>query len=83
MEQAIKKYNQKRGVFKTSVHLYRNTFARLFVRKGGREFSLQDSLDHKTLEMSKKYVKLYSEDYSFEIDDRCPLNDFTNTRLKL
>ena len=47
---AIKKYNHKRGVSRTSIHLFRHTFARKFlVDCGGDALILQKLLGHSTL----------------------------------
>ena len=60
---AIKKYNHKRGVSRTSIHLFRHTFARKFlVDCGGDALILQKLLGHSTLAMTKHYCAIYDTD---------------------
>lgn len=59
---AISKYNQKRGINKTSIHLFRHTFAKNWILSGGDLFSLQKMLGHSSLEMVRNYANLYSKD---------------------
>ena len=48
----IAKYNKKRGVQKTSLHMFRHTFARKYlVDCGGNAFTLQHLLGHSTLDI--------------------------------
>lgn len=67
--QAIRKYNLKRGVSKTSVHLLRHTYATLYLRRGGRAERLQKILGHKTAEMTQRYVHFVTDDLVEGIDD--------------
>ncbi|WP_206214514.1 site-specific integrase [Adlercreutzia sp. ZJ242] len=69
LTQAIRAYNLKRGVKKTSVHLMRHTYATIYLRKGGRAEKLQRILGHKTREMTDRYVHLVAEDLTEGIDD--------------
>jgi integrase/recombinase XerD len=41
LESAIREYNQARGVDKTSLHLFRHTYAKLYIKAGGDPFRLQ------------------------------------------
>ena len=59
---AIARYNNARGVEKTSVHAFRHTFAKMWIRNNGDVFRLQKMLGHTTLDMTRKYVNLFSED---------------------
>lgn len=59
---AISKYNKNRGVNKTSIHLFRHTFAKDWILRGGDLFSLQKMLGHSSLDMVKNYANLYSRD---------------------
>jgi integrase/recombinase XerD len=43
-------------------HALRHTFAVNFIRDGGDVFSLQRILGHASLEMTKRYVNLQTED---------------------
>ena len=51
---AITRYNKQRRVSKTSIHMFRHTFARKYLMDcGGNAFTLQTLLGHATLEMTK------------------------------
>jgi len=58
----INKYNKKRGVIKTGVHLFRHTFSKNFIMSGGDCFRLQRQLGHSTLEMSRRYANIWDKD---------------------
>lgn len=62
LETAIAEYNLRRGVTKTSIHLFRHTFARDWILAGGDEFTLQNLLGHSTSDMTKHYVNIYGKD---------------------
>lgn len=72
-QQAIKKYNIARGVSKTSIHLFRHTFAKNCILAGGGLVQLQMLLGHSTLEMTRHYVNLYGADLSRDIERLNPL----------
>ena len=59
---AIERYNKGRGVSKTSVHLFRHTFAKNYILAGGGMIQLQALLGHSTLDMTRHYVNLYGTD---------------------
>ncbi len=56
---AVRKYNNSRGVEKTSTHLFRHTFATNWAKSGGSASELKTILGHSTITMSDKYVHLY------------------------
>ena len=71
---AIASYNRKRGVKKTSIHLFRHTFARKYlVDCGGDAFMLQKLLGHSTLKMTKHYCSIYDADIARNFDRFSPL----------
>lgn len=70
---AIGKYNKSRGVEKTSIHLFRHTFAKNYLLNGGDVFKLQKMLGHSTLDITKNYVNLYCTDLREDIDTMCML----------
>ena len=54
LESAIREYNHSCGVEKTSLHLFRHTYAKLFIMAGGDPFRLQKLLGHTDLSMTKR-----------------------------
>ena len=77
---AVKRYNLRRGVTKTGVHMFRHTFAKMYIVAGGNAFVLQRLLGHATLDMTMKYVHLFSNDLSNNYDRYNPLENLTNKK---
>ena len=75
-EDAIIKYNKSRGVDKTSIHLFRHCFAKNYILNGGNPAKLQKLMNHKTIEQTMKYVNLYANDISSDLDLYNPLDVF-------
>ena len=81
---AIKKYNHRRGVSRTSIHLFRHTFARKFlVDCGGDALILQKLLGHSTLAMTKHYCAIYDTDISDNFDSFSPLAQLTKEKARI
>lgn len=81
---AIAHYNRSRGVEKTSIHLFRHTFARKYlVDCGGDAFMLQRLLGHSTLKMTKHYCAIYDADIAKNFDRFSPLAQINTTKSKL
>ncbi|ABR49003.1 phage integrase family protein [Alkaliphilus metalliredigens QYMF] len=74
---SIKKYNQRRGVLKTSVHLFRHTFAKKWILNGGDIFRLQKILGHSTLDIVREYVNMFGEDLQKDYDKFNALEQMT------
>ena len=72
---AVRRYNIERGVSKTSIHLFRHTFAKNFILAGGGMVQLQALLGHATLEMSRHYVNIYGLDLKRDIEKLNPLDN--------
>ena len=73
LQDNICSYNKSRGIKTTSIHVFRHTYARMWIVAGGNMFSLQRLLGHSTLEMTKQYVNLYSNDLKNNYNDLNPL----------
>ena len=75
-------YCKKRGVGKTSIHGLRHTFARMWVKNNGNLFQLQKILGHSTLEMTKRYSRLFGEDLKDDFDLYSPLDTISRSRKR-
>lgn len=71
---SIRRYNEFREVEKKSIHMFRHTFAKNWIRNKGDVFRLQKLLDHSSLEITKKYVNLFSEDLKESFEEYSPLD---------
>ncbi|MCL2105467.1 MAG: tyrosine-type recombinase/integrase [Oscillospiraceae bacterium] len=76
LEKEIARYNRKRGVEKTSLHMFRHTFAKQWILNGGDMFRLQKILGHSSLEMVRKYVNMYNDDLQNNFDNFNPLDNY-------
>ena len=83
----ISKYNKRHGVEKTSIHLFRHTFAKKYlVDCGGNAFTLQRLLGHSTLDMTKHYCAIFDADITRDFDNYSPLAQLRgaeNSRIKM
>ena len=71
---SIVAYNRRRGLQKTSIHLFRHTFARKYlIDCGGNAFTLQKLLGHSTLDMTKHYCEIFDADIAKNFDSFSPL----------
>lgn len=71
---AVGRFNKSRGVQKTSIHLFRHTFARKYlIDCGGDAFTLQKLLGHSTLKMTKHYCNIFDADVAKNFDNFSPL----------
>lgn len=73
-QQEIRSYNKRRGVEKTSAHLFRHTYARNYIMAGGGVFQLQRILGHSDISTTRHYVNLYNTDLKRDYDNLCPLD---------
>ncbi|MDO4304525.1 MAG: tyrosine-type recombinase/integrase [Bacillota bacterium] len=78
----VAKYNRGRGVDKTSIHLFRHTFAKRYLESGGSIVDLQKLLDHANIETTMQYVKDYSLDVKKSVEVFNPQKQFTDVRKK-
>lgn len=68
------RYCKNRNVEKTNIHGLRHNFAKGWIRNNGNMFVLQKLLGHSTLDMTRRYVKLFSEDIKEDYDRFSPLD---------
>ena len=81
LRQSISRYNRRRGIEKTSIHMFRHTFARKYlVDCGGDAFTLQKLMGHSTLKMTKHYCAIYDTDIARNYDNESPLSQMLKTR---
>ncbi len=74
LSKTIASYNRSRGVDKTSIHLFRHTFAKNWITSGGDLISLARVLTHSELEMVKRYSNLYGSDIKAEIEEHSTMS---------
>lgn len=81
---SVKRYNKSRGIKKTSIHLFRHTFAKKYlIDCGGNAFTLQKLLGHSTLDMTRHYCEIFNSDIAKDYDKVSPLAQITATKKKL
>lgn len=93
LKKAIRKYNLKRGVQKTSCHLYRHTFVKKYLLGnpnsstdtsgaygGGDVFRLQKLLGHSSLQVLNTYTNIYSKDLKQDYDRLNPLEQLSSKK---
>ena len=71
----IDKYNKRRGVTKTGLHLFRHTFAKKWILNGGDPFRLKAILGHSSMSMVNEYVNMYGNDLQMDFDTFNPLDN--------
>jgi len=74
---AIISYNTSRGITKHSIHLFRHTFAKLWILNGGDIFRLQKMLGHSSIDIVKEYVNMFSSDLQVDFDQFNPLESIS------
>lgn len=74
IKKAIKEYNLSRGVQKTSCHLFRHTYAKLWITSGGDLISLKQALGHSSIKMVQRYANLYATDVRDKMEEHSALN---------
>lgn len=74
LKHAFARYCEDRGVERSNIHGLRHNFAKGWVRNNGNMFALQRILGHSSLDMTRKYVRLFSEDIKEDFDKFSPLD---------
>lgn len=81
---SIVHYNRKRGVQKTSIHLFRHTFAKMYlIECGGNALMLQKLLGHSTLDMTKHYCEIFDAELTRDFDSFSPLSKLISNSEKI
>lgn len=75
LRHAFRKYCLDRGIEHTNIHGLRHNFARSWIKNNGNMFALQKILGHQTLDMTRRYVKLFSDDIKTDFDKFNPLDN--------
>lgn len=70
----VKKFLKSCGVKKKGVHLFRYTFGKIMIENNCNAMILQKWFGHRTMEETKKYVKLYSNELKNVCEDVTPLS---------
>lgn len=74
----VEKYMKNCGVHKSGVHLFRYTFGKIMIENNCNAMLLQKWLGHRTMEETKKYVRLYSNELKNVCEDVTPLSKNSN-----
>lgn len=74
LRHSFQKYCKDREVEKTNIHGLRHNFAKGWVRNNGNMFALQKILGHSSLDMTRKYVRMFAEDIKEDFDKFSPLD---------
>lgn len=83
LRQAIAKYNRAHGVERTSIHAFRHTFARKFlIDCGGDAFTLQKTMGHSTLAMTRHYCNIFNDDMVEKHEQFSPLAQLSKTQKR-
>lgn len=69
----LRAYNRSRGINKTGIHRFRHTFAKDWILAGGDAFKLQKILGHSSLEVTRNYVEMFTEDLKNNFEEFNPL----------
>ena len=70
----LKRYCIERGIKPRGPHSLRHNFARGWIKNNGNAFSLQQMLTHSDISMTRKYVKLFSNDLHNNLENFSPLD---------
>ena len=67
---------------RTGRHIYRNTFAKIWILNGGDAFRLQKILGHSSIEMTKRYIEMYSDDLRVNMEELNPIYSIIKNNKK-
>lgn len=75
LKHSFAKYCIARNVSRTNIHGLRHNFAKIWVSNNGNIFKLQKVMGHSSLDMTRKYVKLFGDDLKEDYDKYSPLDN--------
>lgn len=78
----ISKYNKSRDVPKSSPHLFRHTFAKVWILNGGSTKKLQKALGINSSSIIDEYLSIYGRELEEDFDNFTPLNQLNNIKIK-
>lgn len=78
-QQLVQRYNIKRNVNKTSCHVFRHTFAKIWILSGGDIARLKTILGHSNISVTNEYLQMFGQDLQLDFERFNPLD---NLRLK-
>lgn len=78
VQELVADYNKKRGVDKTSCHLFRHTFARNSILSGLDVFTLMSMLQHSNISTTYKYLRTLGLDIKERTNIYNPQQRFTS-----
>jgi len=75
LSRRIKRYAEKAKItgVRVSPHTFRHTFSKFYILNGGDPYSLQRLLGHSSMDTTRKYVQMYSEDVKNQHNKYSPL----------
>lgn len=82
IKSAFRRYAIDRGV-ETSLHILRHTYARDLVRADVNPVIIKELLGHHSLEVTQRYIKLFSDDIQKATDGLDTLAQYQKNRIKL
>ena len=80
-ERAFRRYCIDQGVKPRGPHRLRHRFRRMYIKKGGDALTLQRLLTHSSLEMTKRYVELFTDDLRKPLETFSPLDNIKKSRI--
>lgn len=72
---AFTRYCTDREVNRHNIHGLRHNFAKAWVQSNGNMYQLQTIMGHSSLDMTRKYVRLFAEDIKEDFDKFSPLDN--------
>lgn len=79
LSHSFAKYCKDRGCTHTNIHGLRHNFAKQWIVNNGSMAKLQRILGHSSMEMTRRYVKLFGEDLKDDFDKFSPLDTIKRT----